>query len=110
MPEVTMRERQSEPTRTCVGCGKRDRQAGLLRLQVSPADGILRLVRRAGAGRSAYLHPTGTCSAGLAKSRLIAKSLRRAVTEDERVRVLQEVQAVLRRAQMNGGETAQRKA
>ncbi len=74
------------PVRTCVGCGRRDRQSNLLRVQFD-ADARLQIVAMAGRGRSAYVHPDASCRSRLRKSRLLAKSLRRAITDDHKTQV-----------------------
>lgn len=47
------------PQRTCLGCGARDDQKGLLRFVVEP-NGELRLDRM-GKGRGGYVHRTERC-------------------------------------------------
>jgi predicted RNA-binding protein YlxR (DUF448 family) len=50
------------PIRTCMGCGQRDLQPALVRVQAA-ADGTLRVVSPHGvhAGRSGYLHDRRAC-------------------------------------------------
>ena len=86
-------KRASKPVRTCVGCGRRDAQARLIRLQVDAA-GTLAAVRGAHAGRSAYVHPEPDCVAGLTKSRTLRRSLRRDVPADARKRCVEQLGAL----------------
>lgn len=91
-------------TRTCVACGKRDHQSGLLRLQLGQ-DARLHVVTMAGAGRSAYLHPEASCLARLNKSRkspLLARSLRQSITDEQKGWVLRELQKRPQYAPTNG--------
>jgi predicted RNA-binding protein YlxR (DUF448 family) len=94
-------------TRTCVGCGKRDRQDDLLRVQLA-ADRGLQIVSIPGPGRSAYIHANSACHDRLGKNRktgktgLLARSLRREITEEQKQRVLQELHAQMRHALTNG--------
>jgi hypothetical protein len=61
--------------RTCVGCGERDAQGTLLRIQATP-EGCLHPVDKAHAGRSAYVHARARCIGLVARSRLLNRSLR----------------------------------
>ena len=63
------------PVRTCIGCGTREPQAQLLRLQV-PSSGGLELVERPVRGRSAYVHDRRQCIEAVVKSRILRRSLR----------------------------------
>jgi len=68
------REHRDSPTRTCVGCGARDGQAALVRLQI--VHGRVEPVARPGAGRSAYVHGRRECIARIAAGKLLRRSLR----------------------------------
>jgi predicted RNA-binding protein YlxR (DUF448 family) len=83
----------SLPTRTCVGCGARDEQAALVRLQLD-ADGELVPVARAHRGRSAYVHGTERCAGALAKTRLLRRSLRQDVDKGKREALIQRLAAM----------------
>jgi predicted RNA-binding protein YlxR (DUF448 family) len=80
------------PRRTCVGCGRRDVQRDLSRLQVC-RDGALRVAVRTGPGRSAYIHPQPACIDALVKSRLLKRSLRRDVDAGRRSTAAAELRA-----------------
>jgi predicted RNA-binding protein YlxR (DUF448 family) len=104
MPEVLANAHKHTATRTCVGCGKRADQAGLLRLQLG-RDVRLHVVAMAGAGRSAYLHPDDSCFARLGKSRksqLLARSLRQSISDEQKAWVLRELQERPQCAPTNG--------
>ena len=90
-------KRASAPVRTCVGCGRRDAQARLVRLQVD-GSGAVNAVQRVQAGRSAYVHAERECVAGLIKSRGFRRSLRRDVPVEARRRCAEQLGA--REAQM----------
>jgi predicted RNA-binding protein YlxR (DUF448 family) len=108
MPDVAQHLNTDGPTRTCVGCGRRERQGLLLRLQFD-GDARLQIVSRPGHGRSAYIHADATCRTRLRKSRLLAKSLRRAITEDHRQQAAVAHESYLAQLQTdptNGHETA----
>jgi predicted RNA-binding protein YlxR (DUF448 family) len=91
---------RDQPVRTCVGCGKRAAQHEFLRLQRLQAgvDGTMLGLspRRAGVGRSAYVHRRRSCVDGLAKSRLLARSLRAAVQQDVREEIARVLRTMLR--------------
>jgi len=74
------------PTRTCVGCGARDAQRALMRVQLDEA-GEPVVVGRARKGRSAYVHARAACAAALPKSRGISRSLRVTLGQAERARL-----------------------
>ncbi len=85
--------------RTCVGCGSRDVQSRMLRLQWLQ-DGPGPVDRPAG-GRSAYVHACGECVARLEKSRLLERSLRRRVASRERMQLIERLE---RRLAAGSGE------
>ena len=74
--------------RTCVGCGARDAQANLVRLQpmhgaepgCEEAPGqqpvVITVVDKPGPGRSAYLHSRKGCVDRIGKARALGRSLR----------------------------------
>ena len=62
------------PLRTCVGCGQRAEQRGLVRLRT---DGERVIVDRTRAGgRGAWLHADGACLARALKRRAFGRALR----------------------------------
>jgi hypothetical protein len=64
------------PIRTCVGCGQRGPQAGLVRF-VAAGDGSLAIDRdRRAGGRGAYLHADASCWRSFAGRRGPVRSLR----------------------------------
>lgn len=82
------------PTRTCVGCGRRDEQPRLIRLRRAAGgaivcDGSLR------EGRSAYVHARSECVHGLVRSKGLGKSLRTNVAKEARVELMQVLDAQL---------------
>jgi uncharacterized protein len=82
------------PTRTCVGCGRRDSQSAMLRLR---RDGEGRIVA-AGlirSGRSAYVHAAGPCVQGLVRSKVLGKSLRQTIAKEARVALVASLEAQL---------------
>ena len=83
------------PQRTCIGCRRKGDQKSFLR--VSRATGGRALLLGAGAvGRSAYFCQTEPCiEAGLQKGRL-ERSLKGAVTQEEREQLKNELLCKLR--------------
>jgi len=64
-----------QPTRTCVGCRRRERKADLVRL-VANGDQVIVDSRAQLPGRGAYVHPSRSCiEAGLGR-RAIERGLR----------------------------------
>ncbi len=92
-----MSRRAHIAVRTCVGCGCRDGQSRMLRLQWLA--GVPRPVERPTGGRSAYVHACGECVARLGKSRLLERSLRRRVSSSERMLLIEQLE---RRVQAGG--------
>jgi predicted RNA-binding protein YlxR (DUF448 family) len=80
---VTANERAAGPTRTCVGCGRRDRQSAMLRLRAD-GDGRIACANAVRTGRSAYVHAARDCVRGLVRSKVLGKSLRRQIAKDTR--------------------------
>ncbi|HYB97750.1 MAG TPA: YlxR family protein [Candidatus Limnocylindrales bacterium] len=74
------------PVRTCVGCGGRDAQHSLLRVQLDER-GQAVIVDRARTGRSAYVHPAAACAAALPKSRGLTRSLRTQLAAPQRLQL-----------------------
>jgi hypothetical protein len=72
------------PTRTCVGCGSRDRQSAMLRLRRDAA-GTITSDASVRTGRSAYVHGSSECVRGLVRSKVLGKSLRHNVAKQERL-------------------------
>ena len=93
------------PVRTCVGCGARDAQSAMLRVQLGAAGGPT-LVERAGHGRSAYVHARPACAAALPKSRGLARSLRTPVGQTERAGLRICIEDRIRRAQLQAAAAA----
>jgi predicted RNA-binding protein YlxR (DUF448 family) len=79
--------RRSAPIRSCVGCGDRDAQAGLLRVVL--IDGRLTPdpLRRA-AGRGAYLHRRASCADAFVARRGAVRSLRATPPRVDRERLV----------------------
>lgn len=78
------------PTRTCVGCGKRDSQAQLLRFSLRE-DGAL--VAGSSRGRGGYLHCRPACMHAFAKARSgFVRSLRAVVPREIRMRYLAHIE------------------
>ena len=75
MSGARMHERD-DPIRTCVGCGTREPQAPMLRLQVASCRRVVVLAERPVRGRSAYVHDRRQCIEAVAKSRILRRSLR----------------------------------
>ncbi|WP_076478145.1 YlxR family protein [Williamsia sterculiae] len=68
----------STPTRTCIGCRRRDSAVRLLRL-VAESDGHPRVVvdhRRTKPGRGAWLHPDAQCLRTAVRRKAFAPALR----------------------------------
>ena len=87
------------PTRTCVGCGTRDRQSAMLRLR---RDGGERIAAAAAirSGRSAYVHASQECIRGLARSKVLGKSLRHNVAKDVRQELIESLEAQVKSGQV----------
>ena len=75
---------KAHPVRTCIGCGCREFQSGLLRLQVPPGGGLA-VAERPVRGRSAYVHDRRSCIEAVVKSRILRRSLRVDVSRALRV-------------------------
>lgn len=88
-----MAANRTSPTRTCVGCGERDAQAGFVRLRRQGER--LRPVTDYGNGRSAYVHPRTACVNGLLRSRVLGKSLRVTVAKEARIELIQALEEQL---------------
>jgi predicted RNA-binding protein YlxR (DUF448 family) len=82
--------------RTCVGCGERDAQGTLLRIQATP-EGCLHAVDEAHGGRSAYVHPRVRCLGLVARSRLLNRSLRATIDGAARASLAATLQDAVRR-------------
>lgn len=91
------------PTRTCVGCMKRDAQSAMVRLRAG-AGGAVVQGGRVGSGRSAYVHAHADCIAGLVRSKGLGKSLRTTIAKDARQELTRELEAGL----ASGGLTKRR--
>ena len=82
------------PQRTCVGCGQRDDPGRMLRFGQDGA-GVLAIVAAPISGRTAYLHRTLECRAGLVKRRTVNRSLRTGVATDQKARFVRDLEATL---------------
>ena len=82
------------PTRTCVGCGRRDAQRAMLRLR---RDGGAAVVADAccRTGRSAYVHARPECVRGLMRSKGLGRSLRTTVAREARLELVKALEGRL---------------
>ena len=64
------------PLRTCIGCGKRDARAALLRLSQVEGSAVVVDPAKSSPGRGAWLHPSWECFDKARKSRRITRALR----------------------------------
>jgi predicted RNA-binding protein YlxR (DUF448 family) len=87
-------ERAAGPTRTCVGCGRRDRQSAMLRLRAD-ADSRIACAKTVRTGRSAYVHAARDCVRGLVRSKVLGKSLRRQIAKDTRAALVASLEGKL---------------
>ncbi len=65
-----------DPVRTCIGCGKRDARAAMLRLTQVGGSAVQVDRAKSSPGRGAWLHPSGDCFNKARKSRRITRALR----------------------------------
>lgn len=68
------------PTRTCIGCRRKDAATGLVRLTVvdgQPRPRALREVRR---GRGASIHPKEACLTAAVRANAFARAFRQSIT------------------------------
>lgn len=89
---MTARADMAGPTRTCVGCGRRDAQSAMLRLRRDAA-GVIVPAAAVSTGRSAYVHPLPDCVSGLARSKGLGKSLRTTVSKEAKMELMRGLQA-----------------
>ena len=82
------------PQRTCVGCGERDAPGEMLRFGQDGAGGLA-IVAAPISGRTAYLHRTLECRAGLVKRRTVNRSLRTGVAAVQKSRFVRDLEATL---------------
>lgn len=75
------------PVRSCVGCGERGSQDGLLRIVWRQGELRPDPARRAG-GRGAYLHPRRACWQRFVGRRGLVRSLRTSVPRPARERLV----------------------
>ncbi len=85
----------SPVVRTCIGCGQRELQSSLLRLQVDVA-GELVVIKTPERGRSAYLHVRQDCVSGLLRSKGLGRSLRTTVAREARQRAVLDLVRVVK--------------
>ncbi len=102
-----MSSRVHVPVRTCVGCGERDAQGTLVRVQVAP-DGTLRAVERPQGGRSAYVHAHSPCIVRSARGKLFNRSLRVATDATSRAALATALQGVLNAGASGQGQQGKR--
>lgn len=81
--------------RTCVGCSGRDEQSRMLRLRLAGDGRISLRARRAGHGRSAYVHLSPVCVRSLAKSKALVRSLRHGVDGAARAELITFLESAL---------------
>ena len=82
------------PVRTCVGCGVRAPQAGLVRVVTAPSGLVVDRRRRLG-GRGAWLHPAPPCWDAFVKRRGPVRSLRATPPRAERERLVAALRATI---------------
>ena len=85
------------PIRTCAGCGLREQQGAMVRLQargtaLEPVERPQKL-----SGRSAYVHPRHECISRLERSRLLRRSLRASYTDAARASLAQRLREMIDR-------------
>jgi predicted RNA-binding protein YlxR (DUF448 family) len=91
---VIRNEGAASPTRTCVGCGRRDRQSGMLRLK-HDGQGRVVIARTVREGRSAYVHAAADCVRGLVRSKGLTKSLRQTIAKESRLALIASLETEL---------------
>jgi predicted RNA-binding protein YlxR (DUF448 family) len=91
---VTAARTTAAPTRTCVGCARRDAQSAMIRLR-SGVGGSVVAGGRVGSGRSAYVHAYADCIAGLMRSKGLGKSLRTTIAKEARQELMRALEAGL---------------
>ncbi|MBC8064142.1 MAG: YlxR family protein [Chlorobia bacterium] len=83
------------PTRTCIGCRRKDDQGSFLRVS-RESGGRVAICERGGLGRSAYFCRESACiEAGLVKEKL-ARALKTTVTEAQKAELKEELVCKLR--------------
>jgi predicted RNA-binding protein YlxR (DUF448 family) len=80
--------------RTCVGCGGRDQQRRLVRVQMR--SGRLEVVDVTRNGRSAYVHLRSDCVERVRRGRLLRRSLRLDSDGGQRAALVEELESRLR--------------
>lgn len=91
---MSRRQDSDTPTRTCVGCGRRDRQSAMVRLRRDAA-GTITNDASVRTGRSAYVHGRSECVRGLVRSKVLGKSLRSNVGKEARVELTNVLERIL---------------
>jgi predicted RNA-binding protein YlxR (DUF448 family) len=91
---VSRKQDAAFPTRTCVGCGRRDRQSAMLRLKHA-GQGRVVTASAVREGRSAYVHAAGECVRGLARSKALQKSLRQTIAKEARLALIASLETEL---------------
>jgi predicted RNA-binding protein YlxR (DUF448 family) len=84
------------PTRTCVGCGRREPKESLLRVARAPGGDRVSVDPRGTApGRGAYIHLRAECVAAAMVVGRIGRRLRARLGPDELVRLHGEIEKVM---------------
>lgn len=78
------------PTRSCVGCNRRDAQSALARLALAEGRPVWDRARTVG-GRGAYVHATRACLDALVARKPFVRSLRTSLAVAERRRLVDEM-------------------
>lgn len=82
--------RMHVPIRMCLGCGRREEQAALLRLTLTPQGNLCYDPYRRVGGRGGYLHRQPECWRAFCAARpIFIRSLRQVVTKAERKRMVE---------------------
>jgi predicted RNA-binding protein YlxR (DUF448 family) len=74
------------PIRTCMGCGRRDAQAALLRIVCDDAGNLAVVTHPRHSGRSGYLHSSADCCQRFTARKGPVRSLRRQIDRAARSR------------------------
>ena len=82
-------KRGHRPERTCLGCGARDDQKGLVRF-VATGAGDLR-IERVGKGRGGYLHKAERCCKGFLQKKKFYRAFRREITQMAKEELVREL-------------------
>ncbi|HWO41883.1 MAG TPA: DUF448 domain-containing protein [Candidatus Eisenbacteria bacterium] len=83
-----MARRAYEPERTCLGCGRKDKQARLIRVAVS-REGALKVDRFS--GRGGYLHSARGCWEDFVKRKSHFRAFRADISRSAREKLIEEL-------------------